>query len=93
MSDTPRTDAEASKINWFRNDVPLVPADFARRLEREIVKLNHENHLLREAQKICVDCDAPTAAEFEALRRWMAEHPVVESSSTTPCIEAFRTTP
>lgn len=46
MSDTPETDTEAFKS---RPPFYFVPADFARRLERQIAEAREENARLREA--------------------------------------------
>lgn len=72
MSDTPRTDAIRTKacLNWDNTGdyvKEIVPADFARQLERE-------NTALRNAQKICDDCDAPTMEQFKKLESEVHQH-------------------
>lgn len=75
---TPETDAHPL---WHGE--PAVAIDFARRLERErdearelqqqaeviAVKKGRENAALRLAQKLCIECDAPSVAELTSLER------------------------
>lgn len=67
MKPTPRTDAEADRFpqpgqppgaQWPE----IVPAEFARQLERE-------NLTFRAAQKACEDCDAPRVDRIHELER------------------------
>ncbi len=85
-NETPET--EAMRF-WSDTGGWVVPANFARKLERErdearlaykhavesenrIYKerdqLREQNQTLRNAQKACEDCDAPTAEEVKQLR-------------------------
>lgn len=67
MTPTPRTDEEAEY--WLdpamSGEHQIVPADFARQLERE-------NQTFRAAQKACEDCDAPRVGRIAELERELA---------------------
>ena len=67
MTPTPRTDEEAEY--WLdpamSGEHQIVPADFARQLERE-------NQTFRAAQKACEDCDAPRVDRIAELERELA---------------------
>jgi len=64
---TPRTDAAEFNRHSLLSERPpqVVPADFARQLERE-------NQTFRAAQKACEDCDAPRVDRIDELERELA---------------------
>jgi len=50
-TDTPRTDAEASKIDWSFED--CVPISFARQLERELAEARKDSSRIDKMEREC----------------------------------------
>jgi hypothetical protein len=67
MSDTPRTDAEW----WYEDDCggPVVPADFARTLERELTAARAEVEALRAALQDLLARDERETCQHEETNR------------------------
>jgi hypothetical protein len=76
-SDTPRVDAAEFSVECYvdcewRDDVPVVHADFARTLERELAATNKEAYEAVLLQELCEGLRAELAAaraELEAARK------------------------
>lgn len=66
MSETPTPRTDANGVSIDQMGCESVSANFARQPERE-------NITLRNAQKICEDCDGPTMEKFKQLERELSE--------------------
>lgn len=83
MSDTPRTDSKASRhllnIGETTTKYEVVPAEFARQLERELAEAREEAaYWEKEARRFNLDCQAAQSQAFHALKdaeryRWLRD--------------------
>ena len=73
MDETPKTDAEVMRRNYGHD---MIPADFARTLERELTALRAENAQLRERLE---DCGKMVLGEHDAHRECHAKAEAAEA--------------
>lgn len=67
MSDTPRTDQHAGKLYSLREQPNLVPADFARGLEREVARLKEVLTIARNTLADCGQTNSENYPTFQAI--------------------------